>query len=73
MAQCLRLVQLYLYIEGGIPSLANQPTVYCTQKNTYSIADFALIARLDKMDEHMEWMEHVVAIKNLQVSPSTIF
>lgn len=61
----LRLVQLNLYVEGGIPSLANKPALYW--KQTYSQADFALIATLDEMDEDMEWMKHVVAIKDLQV------
>lgn len=63
----LRLVQLDLYVEGGRPSLANKPALYWKQKSTYSKEDFALIARLDEMDEDMEWMKHVVAIKDLQV------
>ena len=67
ISQNLRLVQLNLYVEGGTPSLANRPALYWKQKSTYSKADFALIARLDEMDEDMEWMKHVVAIKDLQV------
>lgn len=67
VSQKLRLVQLDLYVEGGTPSLANKPALYWKQKSTYSKADFALIARLDDMDEDMEWMKHVVAIKDLQI------
>ena len=67
ISQNLRLVQLDLYVEGGTPSLANRPALYWKQKSTYSKADFALIAKLDEMDEDMEWMKHVVAIKELQV------
>lgn len=67
ISQNLRLVQLDLYVEGGTPSLANRPALYWKQKSTYSKADFALIARLDEMDEDMEWMKHVVAIKDLRV------
>ena len=67
ISQNLRLVQLDLYVEGGTPSLAHKPALYWKQKSTYSKADFALIARLDEMDEDMEWMKHCVAIKGLQV------
>lgn len=63
----LRLVQLDLYVEGGTPSLANKPALYWKQKSTYSKADFASIARLDEMDEDMEWMKHVVAISDLRI------
>ena len=31
------------------------------------MADFALIAKSDGMDEDMEWMKHVAAIKELEV------
>ena len=67
ISQNLRLVQLDLDVEGGTPSLANKRTLYWKQKSTYSKADFALIARLDELDEDMEWMKQFVAIKNLQV------
>ena len=67
ISQKLRLVQLNLYVEGGTPSLANKPALYWKQKSTYSKADFSLIAKLDEMDEDMEWMKHVVAIKDLHV------
>lgn len=67
ISQNLRLVQLDLCVEGGTPSLANKPALYWKQNGTYSKADFALIARLDEMDEDMEWMKHVVAIKDLQI------
>ena len=67
ISQNLRLVQLDLYVEGGTPSLANKPALYWEHNCTYSKADFALIASLDEMDEDMEWMKHVVAIKDLQV------
>ena len=67
ISQNLRLVQLDLHVEGGTPSLANRPALYWKQKSTYSKADFALIARMDEMDEDMEWMKNVVAIKGLQV------
>ena len=36
-------------------------------RSTYSVADFAWIARLDETDEDMDWMKHVVAIRDLQV------
>ena len=67
ISENLRLVQLDLYVEGGTPSLANKPALYWNQSCTYSKADFALIARLDEMDEDMEWTKHMVAIKDLQV------
>ena len=67
ISQNLRLVQLDLHVEGGTPALANRPALYWKQKSTYSKADFALIARMDEMDEDMEWMKNVVAIKGLQV------
>ena len=67
ISQNLRLVQLDLYVEGGTPSLANKPALFWKQNSTYSKADFALIARLEEMDEDMEWTKHVVAIKDLQV------
>ena len=67
ISQSLRLVQLDLYVEGGTLSLANQAALYGKHKSTYSKADFAMMARLDEMDEDMEWMKHIVAIKGLQV------
>lgn len=67
ISQNLRLVQLDLFVEGGTPSLANRPALYWKQKSTWSKADFAMIAKLDEMDEDMEWMKHVIAIKDLQV------
>lgn len=67
ISQNLRLVSLKLLVEAGSPSLANRPALYWKQKSTYSKADFALIARLDEMDEDMEWMKQFVAIKDLQV------
>ena len=67
VSQNLGLVQLDLFVEVGTPSLANKPALYWKQESTYSKADFALIARLVEMDEDMEWMKHVVAIKGLQV------
>ena len=67
ISQNLRLVQLDLYVEGGTPSLANKPALDWKQNKTYSKADFALMARLDNMDEDMEWMKHVSAIKDLQI------
>ena len=67
ISQNLQLEQLDLYVEGGIPSLANKPAVNWEPKSSYSVADFAWIARLDEMDEDMDWMKHVVAIKDLKV------
>lgn len=67
ISQKLRLVELNLYVEGGTPSLANKPALYWKQNSTYSMADFSVIARLDEMEEDMEWMKHVAAIKGLQV------
>ena len=67
ISQRLRLVQLDLHVKGGTPSLANKPALYWKQNRTYNMADFALIAKLEEMDEDMEWMKYVVAIKNLQV------
>ena len=67
ISQNLRLVHFDLYVEGGTPSLANKPALYRKRESTYSMADFALIAKSDEMDENMEWMKHVAAIKELQV------
>ena len=67
ISQNLRLVQLDLYVEGGTPSLAKKPAMYWKQKSTYSMGDFAFIAKLGEMDEDMGWMKHVVAIKDLQI------
>ena len=47
--------------------MANKSALYWKQKRTYSKADFALIARLDEMDEDMGWMKDVATIKDLQV------
>ncbi len=63
ISQNLRLEQLNLFVEGGTLSLEKEPALYWKH---YSMADFALIARLAEMDEDMEWMKHVVAIKDLQ-------
>ena len=66
ISQNLRLVQLDLYVEGGTPSLANKPALYWKQNSTYSKADFALIARLDEIDEDMEWTKHVVRFAGIE-------
>ena len=67
ISQNLQLEQLDLYVEGGILSSANKPAVNWEARSTYSVADFAWIARLDETDEDMNWMKHVVAIRDLQV------
>ena len=67
ISQNLQLEQLDLYVEGCIPSLANKPAVSWEQRSTYSVADFARIAIVDEMDEEMDWMKQVVAIRVLQV------
>ena len=67
ISQNLRLVQLDLHIEGETPSLVNKPAMYWEQKKTYSMEDFTFIANSDEMDEDIEWMKHVVGIKDLQI------
>ena len=67
ISQNLRLAQLDLHVEGGTPSLVSKPGTYWEQKNAYSMEDFAFIANSGEMDEDMEWMKHVVGIRDLQI------
>ena len=62
----MQLKQLDLGVFGGTPSLANRPALHWNQRYLYTIKDFELITKLEEMDEEMEWVKHVGAIKGLQ-------
>ena len=62
----LKLAQLDLVVYGGTPSLANMPALHWKQTHTYDKGDFGTISKLQEMEDDMEWVKHVVAIKGLQ-------
>ena len=64
--QQMQLNQLDLDVYGGTPSLANRPALHWKQRHTYTKSDFSVISKLDEMEEDMEWVRHVGAIKGLQ-------
>jgi len=63
----MRLQLLDLYVYGGTPSLANQSTLHWKQNHTYTKSDFGIISKLEDMEEDMEWVKHIVAIKGLRM------
>ena len=63
----MNLRQLDLGVYGGTPSLANRPALHWNQRHTYTKSDFDIITKLEEMEEDMEWVAHIVAIKGLQV------
>ena len=65
-SETMRLRELDLDVYGGTPSLANRPALQWKQRHTLSKSDFRLITNLEEMEEDMEWVNHVTAIKGLQ-------
>ena len=63
----IHLKQIDLDVYGGTPSLADKPALYWKQHHTYSKSDFGTISKLEDMEEDMDWVKHIVAIKGLQV------
>ena len=63
----MQLKQLDLDVYGGTPLLANKPALRWNQRHVFTKLDFGLISGLEEMEEDMEWVRHVVAIKGLQV------
>ena len=50
----MQLKQLDLKVYGGAPSLANKPALHWNQCHTYMESDFAVISKLEEMEEDME-------------------
>ncbi|MCJ1277392.1 hypothetical protein MMC21_005204 [Puttea exsequens] len=67
ISQNLQLAELDLTVYGGTPSLANRPALHWKQTYTFDKSDFGTISKLKEMDDDMEWVKHVSAIKGLQV------
>ena len=63
----MNLKQLDLDVYGGTPSLANRPALHWNQRHTYTKSDFDFITKLGEMEEDMEWVSHIGAIKGLEV------
>lgn len=66
-SQNMRLQLLDLYVYGGTPSLANKPALHWKQNHIYTKSDFGIISTLEDMEEDMEWVRHIVAIKGLRI------
>ncbi|MCJ1450447.1 hypothetical protein MMC28_000778 [Mycoblastus sanguinarius] len=67
ISQNMQLERLDLGVCGGTPSLAGHAAFHWKQRSTYTKEDFRFLSKFDEMEEQMEWVKEIAAIKGLKV------